>query len=355
MLSTISQRISFASDNTAGVHPAVLAALEQANNGHAPAYGYDSLTAAAVEHIQQLFGKHTHVFFTLNGTGANVLALQAMTQSFHAILCTTHAHIYVDECGAPAKLTGCQLLAIPTPNAKLTPEMIAPYLHWKGIEHHAQPKVIALTQSTEYGTVYTLDELQAITHLARQHDMYVFMDGARLANAAASLNLPLHTFTTDAGIDAVTFGGTKNGLMMGEAIVLCNPATAPHLAANIPFLRKQSMQLCSKMRFIAAQFIALLNDNLWLENARHANTMAQRLAQGMRSCPQVCITQNVQANAVFATFPKSYITALQQRYDFYVWNDNTNEVRLMTSFDTTEQDIAEFLQDLYSLQQSSPV
>ncbi|MCU0424848.1 MAG: low specificity L-threonine aldolase [Candidatus Kapabacteria bacterium] len=334
---------SFASDNNAGAHPAVMEALQRANTAHALAYGGDALTEEAVKRIQSHFGDHSRMFFAFNGTGANVIALQAMTRSFHSILCSVSAHVNVDECGAPEKFTGCKLIAIPTQDAKLTPDLIAPHLHGFGVEHHSQPKVIALTQSSEYGTVYTPDEIRAITTLAKQHGMYVFMDGARLANAAAHLGLPLRAFTSDVGVDAVSFGGTKNGLMMGEAVVFCNPETASHLASDAPFLRKQSMQLCSKMRFIAAQFLALLDNDLWLHNAGHANQMAQKLAEGLGRFPQIRLTQPVQANAVFAVLPKEAIAPLQERHFFYVWNEALNEVRLMAAFDTTEEDIERFL------------
>ncbi len=337
---------SFASDNTAGAHPAVMEALARANQGHALAYGADPLTQEALERIQSNFGAHSHVMFAFNGTGANVVALQAMTHSFHAILCAETAHVNVDECGAPEKFTGAKLITIPSDDGKLTPSMILPHLHGFGVEHHSQPKVIALTQSSEYGTVYTPDELRAITALARQHGMLVFMDGARLANAAAHLGLPLRAFTTDVGIDAVSFGGTKNGAMFGEAIVFCNPETASSLASNAAFIRKQSMQLCSKMRFAAAQFLALLENDCWLANATHANTMAQVLAAGLQTIAHVRITQNVQANAVFATLPPQCIAPFQARQHFYVWNETKHEVRWMTAFDTTEDDVQAFLADL---------
>jgi threonine aldolase len=337
---------SFASDNTAGAHPTVLQAVVAANAHHAKAYGGDEITVLATERIKAHFDDHSHVFFAFNGTGANVIALQAMTRSFEAIICAETAHINVDECGAPEKFTGCKLLTIPTDDGKLTPEMISRHLHGFGVEHHSQPKVITITQSSEYGTVYTVKEVLAITALARQHGLYVFMDGARLANAAAHLNAPLRAFTTDAGVDAVSFGGTKNGLMFGEAVVFCNPDTAPILAKSTVFIRKQSMQLASKMRFITAQFNALLTNELWLQNARHANGMAQLLASLIENVPNVRLTQIVQANAVFATLPKSVIEHLQQEYYFYVWNELPNEtvseVRLMASFDTTEAEIRLF-------------
>lgn len=337
---------SFASDNNAGVHPSVMQALVQSNTAHALAYGGDDLTKRVIERLKEMFGSQSEIFFAFNGTGANVIALQAMTHSFHSVLCADTAHINVDECGAPEKFTGCKLIAIKSENGKLTPEQILPHLHGFGVEHHSQPKVIALTQSTEYGTVYTLAELRAITALARKHEMYVFMDGARLANAAAHLGCSLKEMTTDVGVDAVSFGGTKNGAMMSEAVVFCNPVTARELSKYAPFIRKQSMQLASKMRYLAAQFDALLTDELWLDNARHANRMATRLAERISSLPNITLTQEVQANALFATLPKRIITRLQEQFFFYVWKENVrdgiSEVRWMAAFDTTEEDIDAF-------------
>lgn len=341
---------SFASDNNAGVHPHVMEAITNANAAHALAYGADNMTERSIHQLREHFGSDAQVFFAFNGTGANVVALQAMTRSFDAILCSNVAHINVDECGAPEKFTGCKLIDIPSSDGKLTPELILPHLHGFGVPHHNQPKVIAITQSTEYGTVYSPDELLCITELARKYNMYVFMDGARLANAAAHLNLPLRAITTDVGIDAVSFGGTKNGAMMGEAIIFCNPATQHELSINTAFIRKQSMQLASKMRYIAAQFHALLDNNLWLQNATHANSMATRLANALKDVPSIHITQRVQANAVFATMPNSVITRLLEHSFFYVWKENvtsdTSEVRLMASFDTTEAEIDNFAREI---------
>jgi threonine aldolase len=337
---------SFASDNNADVHPAIMQAILASNEAHALAYGADDLTKRVVTRLQQIFGAHSEVFFAFNGTGANVIALQAMTRSFEAIICAETAHINVDECGAPEKFTGCKLLPIYSANGKLTPEQILRHLHGFGVEHHSQPKVITLTQSTEYGTVYSLPELRTITELAKQHGLYVFMDGARLANGAAHLSCTLREMTTDVGIDAVSFGGTKNGAMMGEAVVFCNPETSQKLSKYAPFIRKQSMQLASKMRYISAQFDALLTDNLWLENATHANRMAALLASKIQHLPHVHITQNVQANAVFASLPNEIISRLQEKFFFYVWKENItegcSEVRLMASFNTTDEEIIAF-------------
>jgi threonine aldolase len=337
---------SFASDNNAGAHPAVIAAIARASAGDAPAYGGDFWTAEATRRVESLFAEGSKAFFAFNGTGANVIALQAMTRSHHAILCADVAHVNVDECGAPEKFTGAKLLPIPTPDGKLTPELLQPYLRGFGVEHHSQPKVIVVTQSNEYGLTYAPEEIAALTALARKHGLYVFMDGARFANATARLGVPPREWTSDLGVDAVSFGGTKNGLLFGEAVVFCNPATAPELAQNAPFIRKQSMQLYSKMRFIAAQFLALLEDDLWIANAAHANAMAQRLAKGAAAFPEIRLTQKVEANGVFAVMPPECIKPLQERHLFYVWNERECEVRWMTAFDTTPEDVDAFLESL---------
>lgn len=329
----------FASDNNAGVHPAVMEAMAAVNNGHCIAYGDDPDTAAAVETFREHFGETAEVFFVFNGTGANVLGLQAATQSHHAVICAETAHIQVDECGAPEKFTGCKLLAVPSPDGKLTPEGIRSHLHGFGFEHHAQPRVISITQPTELGTLYSVAEIQAISALAREHDMVLHMDGARLANAAAALSTDLKTLTVDAGVDVLSFGGTKNGMMLGEAVVFFDPA----LARDFKYIRKQGMQLGSKMRFVAAQFLALLETDLWLENARHANRMAALLAEKVRRIPGVTLTQAVETNAVFARLPAERIASLQEKSFFYVWNETASEVRWMTAFDTTEADVAHFV------------
>ena len=329
----------FASDNNAGVHPAVMDALAAANSGHCLAYGDDPYTAEAVETFKSHFGKKTEVFLVFNGTGANVLGLKAATRSHHAVVCADTAHIQVDECGAPEKFTGCKLLSVSTPDGKLTPAGIRSHLHGFGFEHHAQPRVISITQPTELGTLYSVEEIRAISTLAREHDMVLHMDGARLANAAAALETDMKTLTSDAGVDVLSFGGTKNGLMFGEAVLFFDPA----LTRDFKYLRKQGMQLGSKMRFAAAQFQALLATDLWLENARHANRMAALLADGVRDLTGVELTQAVETNAVFARVPAEKIPHLQEKSFFYVWNEAASEVRWMTAFDTTEADVAQFV------------
>jgi threonine aldolase len=330
---------SFASDNNAGVHPKVMAAIAAANDGHVIAYGDDAYTERAIKKFRDEFGKDTEIYFVFGGTGANVLGLKAATRSHHAIICAATAHINVDECGAPEKFTGCKLLSISTPDGKLGVEQIKPLLHEVGFEHHVQPRVISVAQATEMGTVYTPAELKTLANFAHKNGMLLHVDGARIANAAASLNLKLRAITKDAGVDILSFGGAKNGMMYGEAVVFFDR----NLAKDFKYTRKQGTHLPSKMRFISAQFEALLTKDLWRENAQHANHMAQLLADELRKIPQIKITQRVEANGVFALVPKKYVPLLQKKYFFYVWNEETSEVRFMTSFDTTEEDIADFV------------
>ncbi len=330
---------SFASDNNAGVHPQVMEAMAAANDGHVIAYGDDVYTARAIKKFREHLGKDVDVFFVFGGTGANVLGLKAATQPHHAVICAETAHINVDECGAPEKFTGCKLLGVRTPDGKLRVDHIKPLLHEVGFEHHVQPRVISISQATEMGTVYTPLELKTLACFAHDHGMLLHMDGARVANAAASLNVKLRAITKDAGVDILSFGGAKNGMMYGEAVVFFDQK----LAEDFKYTRKQGAQLPSKMRFISAQFEALLTDDLWRQNAQHANRMAQLLAQELGKVPPITITQKVEANGVFALVPKRYVPVLQKKYFFYIWNEETSEVRLMTSFDTTEDDIADFV------------
>lgn len=326
---------SFASDNNSGVHPAVMEALMHANSGHAIGYGNDPWTEAADRLFKTTFGEACESFYVFNGTGSNIIALQLLTRPYHAILCAETAHIFVDECGGPVKSTGCQLMPIHTTDGKLTPEGIRHRLHGFNDQHHSQPGVIYVSQCTELGAVYTSDELMAITELAHAHGMYVHMDGARLANAAAYLDVSLKALTTDCGIDVLSFGGTKNGLMMGESVVILNPSLLP----QAKYLRKQSAQLASKMRFLSCQFGVYLNQDFWLINARHSNAMAQKLYTGLKAIPGIAFTQQVQTNALFLTMPQPLIEALQREWFFYFWNEETGELRLVTSFDTTEEDV----------------
>lgn len=340
---------TFASDNYAGVHPAVLEALVRANAGHTTSYGDDPFTAEAIGKFREFFGSDIEVFFVYNGTGANVLGLQALTRSHQAVLCAELAHINVDESTAPEKFLGCKLIPIPAPNGKLRADSIEQHIRRIGDQHHPQAKVISLSQSTEYATVYSADEIRSITAVAKKHGLHTHMDGARIANAAVSLNADFASFTRDAGVDVLSFGGTKNGMMFGEAVIIFNR----HLADEFRYIRKQGMQLHSKMRFISAQFSALLSNNLWKENAEHANLMAKLLEQELRTVSGVTITQEVQANGVFAILPKRVIAPLQAEAFFYVWNDRTMEVRLMCAFDTTEEEVKNFGKKLRSLMASA--
>ena len=332
-------RRSFASDNNAGVHPRVLEAIVTANEGHVVAYGDDPFTEAATAKFKEHFGDDIDVYFVFGGTGANVVGLKALTQPYHAILCAETAHINVDECGAPEKFTGCKLLAAKTADGKLTPEHLKVFLHGIGFEHHVQPRVISVSQATEMGTVYTPEELKSLARFAHERNMFLHMDGARISNAAASLGLTLRALTKDAGVDVLSFGGAKNGMMYGEAVVFFDKS----LSKDFKYLRKQGTHLPSKMRFISAQFEALLTDDLWRKNAEHANRMAQVLARELKQVPQIRLTQKVESNGVFAIVPPEYVPTLQQSYFFYVWNEEISEVRLMTSFDTTEDDIEAFV------------
>ncbi|MBK9548028.1 MAG: low specificity L-threonine aldolase [Gemmatimonadetes bacterium] len=329
----------FASDNTAPAHPAVLEAMAAANHGPAHAYGADAWTAKAVAWFRDQFGGDTAVFPVWNGTGANVVSLRALTRPYHAVLCTQHSHIQVDECGAPELHTGCKLVDLPSADARITPAQLRAAVRGIGNEHAVQPHVLSLTQTTEYGTAYSVAHLTELCGVAHELGLRVHMDGARIANAAATLGVPMRAFTRDAGVDVLSFGATKNGGINAEAVLVFDPA----LAAELPFLRKQSAQLASKMRFQSAQFLALAEGEVWLENARHANAMAGRLEAGLRGIAGVTITQPVEANAVFAVLPTAVTTALQERFHFYVWNETSGEVRLMASWATQPENVDEFV------------
>jgi threonine aldolase len=330
---------SFASDNYAGIHPEVLQAIFDANQGHDKAYGGDMLTQKAIELFKKHFGTDIDVYFVLTGTAANVLGLSTLLKPYQAIICAETAHINVDEAGAPENYTGSKLLTIKTADGKITIDDIKNQLIAIGDQHKVQPKVVSITQATELGTLYTPEEIKKITDFAHSHNLLVHMDGARLCNAAAALNVSLAALTSDVGIDLLSFGGTKDGMMLGEAVVFFNK----NLSQDFKFIRKQGMQLASKMRFISAQFIALLSNDLWKTNAQHANAMAHLLAEKIKEIPEIKISRSVQANAVFAYINPVLIPILQEKYFFYVWDDITSEVRWMTSFDITPEDISEFL------------
>lgn len=335
----------FGSDNHSGISPEILEAIKNANVEHALAYGDDEYCKCTEELFKDLFGAQAKVYFVFNGTGANVLNIDAMCRSHHAVVCAETAHINVDECGAPQRIVGSKLLTVPTPDGKLTPDLVRTQLHGFGFEHHSQPRAISITQSTELGTLYTLEEIKALADLAHEYDMYLHMDGARLANAIVSLSKQLgrevsfKEMTTDQGVDCLSFGGTKNGLLMGESAVILNPA----LDVDMKYRRKQMTQLCSKMRFVAAQFEAYITTGLWRRNAEHSNAMAQLLYNGLKDMAGVKVVYPVQANGVFVQMPRDVWHDLLNEYFFYDWDEAENVVRFMCSFDTTEQDIANFI------------
>ncbi len=336
---------SFASDNNSGVHPAIMKAIAEANKGHAIAYGTDIWTEKADQCIATVFGDDVQPYYVFNGTGSNMVALQTMTLPFHSIVSASTGHICVDECGAPAKFTSCMVKEVPCPDGKLTPERIAKQLHGFDDQHHSQPKVVYLSQCTELGTVYTPEELKAICDYAHSFGMYVHMDGARLANACATLNLGLRELSRDCGVDILSLGGTKNGMMMGEAVI----AFRPELLENIKYYRKQSAQLFSKMRYISAQYSAYFENDLWLKNAQHANEMALLLADQLKNIPDLQLTQKVESNALFLTMPQNIIDRLLKHYFFYIWNEENNEIRLLCSWDTTVADIEQFISTLKTI------
>ena len=332
----------FASDNYAPAHPEVLAAIIAANDGHAVAYGADPWTARAEQLLRAHFGEQAVSYLVFNGSAANVLCLRALCRPWESVVCAAQAHINVDEGGAPERIAGVKLHAVPTTDAKLTPAHIEGRLQRRGDEHVVQPRVVSITQSTELGTRYSPDELHALAQFAHEHGLLVHVDGARLANAAAGLGVSLREITTDAGVDAVSFGGTKNGLLLGEAVVFLDPA----LAEGVRYLRKQTLQLASKGRFLAAQFIALLEGDLWRRNAEHANAMATRLADALTGVPGVRLTQPVQANALFAVLAADVTERLQRDWPFYTWDAQTGEVRLVCSWDTTTEEVDAFAADV---------
>lgn len=328
-----------ASDNYSGVHPKVLAAIAEANRGHAAAYGDDETTAKAVELFERELGSGISVHFVFTGTAANVLSLQALLAPWESAVCATSSHLNTDECGAAEKNAGCKLLLVEPVDGKLTWKRVERVLGGGRGVHSTQPKLISISQSTEYGTVYSLDELRALAERAHERGMLLHVDGARIANAAASLGVSLREATRACGVDVFSFGGTKNGMLGGEAVVFFDRA----IAERFGFLRKQAMQLASKMRFVSAQFVAMLQDGLWLENARHSNRMARALAEAISALPGIEVTRPVQANAVFARIPAKIADEIRRDIFFYPWNAQHSEVRMMTSFDTTEEDIQCFV------------
>jgi threonine aldolase len=333
-------RKGFASDNWSGVSPEVMQALTQINQGHHPAYGEnDPLLEQAQQKFREVFGPESQVFFVYNGTGANVLSVQQLLRSWEAVVTPHSAHLNEDEAGAPEKFTGGKLLTVDCENGKIKPEQIEPFLNSYGFQHHVQAKMISISQATELGTLYSLNEIKSLADFAHAHGMYLHMDGARIANAAVALGCSLKEMTTSCGVDVLSFGGTKNGLMFGEAVVFMNNK----LAEGFEYNRKQGMQLASKMRFITAQFLAYFENNLWKRNAENANNMARLLGEQLSQIPGISLSRSVEANGVFAIMPGDVIPELQRSYFFHVWNESTNEVRLMCSFDTTLEDVEGFV------------
>jgi threonine aldolase len=332
-------RRGFASDNNAGVHPEILKEIGAANKGHVTGYGADDYTRRATEMFRSHLGEQAEVFFVFTGTAANVLGISAVTRSWNSVITASTAHLEQDECGAPEKFTGGKILTVDTPDGKLTPGLAEKHMHGFDFEHHSQPKVISITQSTEMGTVYDRKEIRDLADYAHSKGLLLHMDGARLANAAVALDQPFRAFTTDSGVDVLSFGGTKNGMMFGEAICFLSPG----LSDNFMYIRKQGMQLASKMRFISAQFIAYLEGDLWKRNAQHANDMANIMARKLADVKGIRITQEVQSNGIFVIIPGAVAAEVQKHYFFYPWDEKTSEYRLMTSWDTEESDIEGFI------------
>lgn len=332
----------FASDNNASVHPAVMAALAAANHDHVVAYGDDPFTARCDAQFAELFGRPVEVFLTWGGTGANVVGLGSLLRASDAVICSQHAHIAVDEGGAPERIIGTKLIDLPSIDGRLTPEQITEQLHTIGNLHHAQPRVVSLTQSTELGAVYAPQEIAAISEVAHRHGLLVHMDGARIANATAAIGCAVSEITVDAGVDVISFGGTKNGMMYGEAVIFLTPG----LADYAPYIRKQFTQLPSKARYIAAQFSAMLTDGLWLRTACHSNEMAGLLHGLVKSVPGLDPGPAPQANAIFPILPRAAIKALQRQWRFYDWDVHRNQVRWMTSWDTEREMVEAFASDV---------
>ena len=330
---------AFGSDNYAGIHPQVLEALVAGNAGHERPYGDDAVTKRFGQVVRRHFGEQAEAFPMLNGTGANVVALSSLLQRWEAVICSDAAHIHTDEGGAPEVTGGFKLHALPTVDGKLTPDLVESACVGVGFVHRAQQGAVSITQATEVGTLYTVEEIAAIAEVAHRHDLPLHLDGARIANACAALGVSLREMTTDAGVDIVSLGGTKNGAMLAEAVVVL----APERATGVEFLRKTHVQLTSKMRFVSAQLVALFDGDLWLDNARHANTMAQRLAGALRGVEGVRLSQAPEANGVFVVMPGAVARRLMHRVPFYFWNEPIGEVRLMCSFDTSEADVDEFV------------
>lgn len=332
-------RRGFGSDNNAGIHPDILKELIASNVGHVTGYGTDIYTEKAKELFKEHLGSATETFFVFTGTAANVLGLSGITRSWNSVITVSTAHLEGDECGAPEKYIGCKVLVVDSPDGKITPGLIEKHMHGLDFEHHSQPKVVSITQATEMGTIYTVAEIAEIARFAHNRDMLLHMDGARLANAAVSLNLPFKAFTTDAGVDVLSFGGTKNGMMYGESICFLKPG----LSSDFKYIRKQGMQLASKMRFISAQYIGYFQNDLWKRCAANSNSMARLLDEQLKQIPEVKVTHKVQSNGVFVIIPNDIAEKMRSHYFFYPWDEKKSEWRLMCSWDTKEEDIDDFV------------
>lgn len=338
MKSNLANR-GFGSDNNAGVHPDILNEIISSNSGHVIGYGSDAYTEQAVNIFKEQFGSSTETFFVFTGTAANVLGLSGIMKSWNSVITASTAHLEGDECGAPEKFIGCKVLVVDTPDGKITPELIERHMYGFDFEHHSQPKVISITQSTEMGTVYNISEISGIASFAHERGMLLHMDGARIANAAVSLDLPFKTFTTDAGVDVLSFGGTKNGMMCGESICFLKPG----LSGDFKYIRKQGMQLASKMRFISAQYIGYFRNDLWKRCAENSNAMARMFADQLRMITEIKVTQEVQSNGVFVIIPSDVAEKIRKHYFFYPWDEKKSEWRLMCSWDTEATDIEDFI------------
>ncbi len=333
---------SFASDNWAPACSEVMHALNKANNWHAGAYGDDKYTKQAEELFKRIFGEHTKTYFVYNGTAANILSLSVINDSFNAVICSEHAHINVDECGAVEKIVGTKIISLPSENGKITIDQIEPHIKALRMPHQVVPKVISISQPTELGTIYSINEIKALAEFAHNNDVFLHVDGARISNAVVALNSDFKTLITDTGVDILSFGGTKNGMMFGEAVVVLNT----HLQKKIEFYRKQFLQLASKMRFISAQFLALMNDDVWKRNAENSNKMAMLLAKGLSKYPEVKISQVVETNGVWAILPDNFADKLMKKSFFHPWDLERKEYRIMTAFDTTKEEVDSFLSAL---------
>ena len=336
---TVNSSRGFASDNNAGVHPEILEAIQKVNTGHTIGYGSDVYTEKAKGLFRDHLGSSAEVYFVFTGTAANVLGISSVTRPWNSVITAFTAHIEQDECGAPEKFTGCKVLTVDTADGKIRPEMLAKHMHGFDFEHHSQPKVLSVTQSTEMGTVYTPREISELADYVHKRGMILHMDGARIANASVYLDIPFKEFTTDAGVDILSFGGTKNGMMFGEAVCFLRPG----LSEDFKYIRKQGMQLASKMRFISAQYIAYFESDLWKRCATHSNKMANMLFERVKDLSGIRITQPVQSNGLFVIMPSDIAEKLQKHFFFYPWNEELSEYRWMTSWDTQEEDIKRFV------------